>query len=91
MSRTLSQAGLSWLGAVDGGPTRLVGALAWDENADEVDIDRLVVDSAVHRRGAGSALVRAALSHSTQPFTTASAVPRSTPKCPAARRARPRR
>ena len=59
----LRQAGLNWIGAFDGVPTRLVGALAWDENADEVDIDRLVVDPAVHRRGAGSALVRAMLSH----------------------------
>ncbi|MFC6578923.1 GNAT family N-acetyltransferase [Planomonospora parontospora] len=46
---------LTWLGAFDG--DRLVGAVAWSETEDEVDIDRLVVDPGAHRRGIGRALV----------------------------------
>ncbi|WP_449060378.1 GNAT family N-acetyltransferase [Planomonospora algeriensis] len=45
---------LTWLGAFDG--DRLVGAVAWSETEDEVDIDRLVVDPGAHRRGIGRAL-----------------------------------
>ncbi|MFI6821740.1 GNAT family N-acetyltransferase [Micromonospora sp. NPDC050187] len=40
---------------------RLVGALAWTEDATTVDIDRLVVDPVAHRRGIGRALVDAVL------------------------------
>src|ERR1044072_3004415 len=47
---------LTWLGAHDGDGT-LVGAVAWSETGDEVDIDRLVVEPKAHRRGAGRALV----------------------------------
>ncbi|GAA4232397.1 GNAT superfamily N-acetyltransferase [Streptosporangium album] len=47
---------LTWLGAFDG--DRLVGAVAWSETAQAVDIDRLVVDPGAHRRGIGGALVR---------------------------------
>ncbi|WP_326825954.1 GNAT family N-acetyltransferase [Streptosporangium sp. NBC_01756] len=47
---------LTWLGAFDG--DRLVGAVAWSETARMVDIDRLVVDPGMHRRGVGGALVR---------------------------------
>ncbi|MFI7575247.1 GNAT family N-acetyltransferase [Micromonospora sp. NPDC049497] len=55
----LSAAPLRWLGArVDG---RLLGAIAWTEDAAVVDIDRLVVDPAAHRRGVGRALVTAVL------------------------------
>lgn len=50
---------LSWLGARDDG--RLLGAIAWADDGTEVDIDRLVVDPAAHRRGVGNALVRAVL------------------------------
>jgi GNAT superfamily N-acetyltransferase len=46
---------LTWLGAFD--DDRLVGAVAWSETARMVDIDRLVVDPGVHRRGIGGALV----------------------------------
>ncbi len=47
---------LRWLGAFDEGEL-LVGAVAWEETVDEVDIDRLVVDPGAHRRGVGRALV----------------------------------
>ncbi|SCL35621.1 Acetyltransferase (GNAT) family protein [Micromonospora pallida] len=40
---------------------RLVGAVAWTEDATTLDIDRLVVDPAAHRRGVGRALVGALL------------------------------
>ncbi|MEV4221287.1 GNAT family N-acetyltransferase [Nonomuraea sp. NPDC049725] len=46
---------LRWLGALDG--ERLLGAIAWTESDEEVDVDRLVVDPAAHRRGIGRALV----------------------------------
>jgi ribosomal protein S18 acetylase RimI-like enzyme len=48
---------LLWLGAMDDGD-RLAGAIAWTETAEEVDLDRLVVDPAAHRRGIGRALVK---------------------------------
>ncbi|MBB6351656.1 GNAT family N-acetyltransferase [Nonomuraea muscovyensis] len=51
---------LTWVGAFDDGG-RLVGAVAWTESADEVDLDRLVVDPAAHRRGIGRALVEEVL------------------------------
>ncbi len=55
----LRSAPLLWLAAyIDG---RLVGALAWSENDEELDIDRLVVAPDMHRRGVGSALVREVL------------------------------
>ena len=56
----LRAARLSWLGAFDDG-RRLIGAVARAEDADGVDIDRPVVDPAVHRRGAGRKLVQAVL------------------------------
>ncbi|GLY21995.1 GNAT family N-acetyltransferase [Micromonospora sp. NBRC 101691] len=40
---------------------RLVGAVAWTEEATTLDIDRLVVDPVAHRRGIGRALVDAVL------------------------------
>lgn len=46
---------LRWLGAFD--DRRLIGAIARSEDHSEVDIHRLVVDPAAHRRGAGRALV----------------------------------
>ncbi len=55
----LRSAPLLWLAAsID---VRLVGALAWSENDEELDIDRLVVAPDMHRRGVGSALVREVL------------------------------
>lgn len=36
---------------------RLVGAVAWTEDASTVDINRLVVDPVAHRRGVGRALL----------------------------------
>jgi ribosomal protein S18 acetylase RimI-like enzyme len=55
----LRAADLAWLGAFDG--KALTGAVAWSADVVEVDIDRLVVDPAFHRRGIGRALVRAVL------------------------------
>nr|WP_201784815.1 GNAT family N-acetyltransferase [Nonomuraea pusilla] len=52
----LVAAPLRWLAAMDDG--RLAGALAWEEDSDEVDIDRLVVHPSAHRRGIGRALVK---------------------------------
>lgn len=57
----LCAAPLSWLGAFDD-DGRLIGAVAWAEDADGVDIDRLVVDPMIHRRGAGRRLVQRVLS-----------------------------
>jgi GNAT superfamily N-acetyltransferase len=51
---------LTWLGARDGDGI-LVGAVAWSETEDEIDIDRLVVAPKAHRRGAGRALVEEVL------------------------------
>ena len=55
----LRQVSLLWLSALVG--ATLVGAVGWTEEAGEVDIDRLVVAPPAHRRGVGSALVRAVL------------------------------
>jgi hypothetical protein len=41
----------AWLGAFD--DDRLTGAVAWSETARTVDIERLVVDPGMHRRGIG--------------------------------------
>lgn len=46
---------LRWLGAFE--EVWLAGAVAWTETSEEVDIDRLIVDPAAHRRGIGRALV----------------------------------
>lgn len=52
----LLAADLLWLAAfID---RRLVGAVGWSEDHEELDIDRLIVAPAMHRRGAGSALIR---------------------------------
>ena len=52
----LLAANLLWLAAfID---RRLVGAVGWSEDHEELDIDRLIVAPAMHRRGAGSALIR---------------------------------
>jgi ribosomal protein S18 acetylase RimI-like enzyme len=53
----------TWLGALDG--EQIIGAIAWQETGEIVDIHRLIVDPAAHRQGAGTALVRALLSHAT--------------------------
>src|SRR5690349_1712014 len=53
----LCAADLVWLAAFDG--ESLAGAIAWADDPVELDIDRLVVDPARHRRGIGRALVRA--------------------------------
>ncbi|NUW35020.1 GNAT family N-acetyltransferase [Nonomuraea sp. SMC257] len=47
---------LTWLGAFDddGG---LLGAVAWEESPDEIDVNRLIVHPRAHRRGIGRALV----------------------------------
>ncbi|MGW0807086.1 GNAT family N-acetyltransferase [Nonomuraea sp. NPDC002799] len=48
---------LRWLGAMDA-DGRLAGAVAWEETADEVDVNRLVVRPDAARRGIGRALVK---------------------------------
>jgi ribosomal protein S18 acetylase RimI-like enzyme len=55
----LRSAPLRWLAAF--ADDRLLGAVAWSEDSTEVDIDRLAVAPSAHRRGVGSALVRAVL------------------------------
>ncbi|MDW3220065.1 MAG: GNAT family N-acetyltransferase [Acidimicrobiales bacterium] len=51
------QRGLTWLGAfVD---DALAGVIAWTQDGDTVDIDRLAIDPAFARRGLGRGLVRA--------------------------------
>lgn len=50
---------LRWLGAFD--HLGLVGAVGWSETRRLVDIDRLAVDPAAHRRGIGAALVEAVM------------------------------
>ncbi|MBN6053516.1 GNAT family N-acetyltransferase, partial [Nonomuraea sp. RK-328] len=47
---------LTWLGAFDD-DGRLLGAVAWEESPDEVDVNRLIVHPGAHRRGIGRALV----------------------------------
>lgn len=50
---------LRWLGAsID---DRVVGAVAWTEEVDELDIDRLMVAPPAQRAGVGSALIREVL------------------------------
>jgi ribosomal protein S18 acetylase RimI-like enzyme len=51
----LRGAPLRWLGAFH--DRRLIGAIARSEDRSDVDIDRLVVDPALHRQGAGKAVV----------------------------------
>jgi len=52
----LVSARLLWLAAfID---QRVVGAVGWSEDDDELDIDRLIVAPAMHRRGVASALIR---------------------------------
>jgi len=67
----LCAAPLKWLGAFDD-DDRLIGALAWVEDVDEVDIHRLVVDPPSHRRGVGGELVRVVLSRAGSRSTTVS-------------------
>ena len=62
---------LRWLAACDHGG-RLVGAVAWVEDADVLDIDRLMVDPVAHRHGVGRELVEAVLSHAGTRRTTVS-------------------
>ncbi|MGH2351429.1 MAG: GNAT family N-acetyltransferase [Chloroflexota bacterium] len=51
----LRQAPLRWLVAVI--DDQLSGAVAWAEEVDELDTDRLIVAPSAHRRGIGLALV----------------------------------
>ncbi|MFI6324063.1 GNAT family N-acetyltransferase [Nonomuraea sp. NPDC050556] len=50
---------LAWLGAFE--EVWLAGAVAYTETPEAVDIDRLIVDPAAHRRGIGRALVEEVL------------------------------
>jgi len=73
----LQNAPLQWLAAfADGAP---VGAVAWSEDRCEVDIDRLLVAPSAHRRGVGSALVRAVLLRARGRRTTVSTGRDNTP------------
>ena len=45
----------SWLMAWDG--TTLVGAAAWTETGDQVELDKVMVHPSAHRRGIASALI----------------------------------
>lgn len=67
----LRAAPLNWLGAFDG-DNQLIGAVAWVEVGQVVDIDRLVVDPAVHRRGVGRELVGSLLARAKNRRTTVS-------------------
>ncbi len=61
---------LSWLAAfVD---DRLVGAIAWAESVDEIDVDRLMVAPSAHRRGVALALAREVLRRSGTRWTVVS-------------------
>ena len=46
---------MSWRGV------ELVGAIAWRDHGDHLDIDRLMVDPGAHRQGVGSRLLQAVL------------------------------
>ncbi|WP_418268672.1 GNAT family N-acetyltransferase [Janibacter indicus] len=63
----------------------MIGAVARAEDADGVDIDRLVVDPAVHRRGAGRKLVQAVLFRAGHRRATVSTGRANLPGCPHAR------
>lgn len=61
---------LTWLGVFD--EDRLVGAVAWTESEDELDLDRLVVDPGAHRRGIGRTLVQEVMARAgDRPITVA--------------------
>lgn len=55
----LIAADLHWLLELE--ENRIVGALAYTIDCDELDLDRLIVDQAQHRRGIGARLVQRAL------------------------------
>lgn len=55
----LVSADLHWIASFDG--ERIVGAVGCSIEDDVVDIDRLMIDPAYHRRGIGAALVTQAL------------------------------
>lgn len=50
---------VSWFGAYLG--TDLIGAAAWSESTDRVEIHRLVIRPDLHRQGVGSSLLRRTL------------------------------
>lgn len=56
----LCAARLKWLVAIDDA-RRITGAIAWDCSPEHTQIDRLVVEPSVHRRGTGRALLSAAV------------------------------
>lgn len=51
---------LTWLGAINDEGV-LVGAVAWEETPELVDINRLIVDPGAHRQGIGRTLVKEVL------------------------------
>jgi ribosomal protein S18 acetylase RimI-like enzyme len=73
----VQSAALLWLAAFTG--DALVGAVAWTEDPAGVDIDRLAVVPHAHRRGVGSALVRAVLARAADRRTTVSTGRENTP------------
>ena len=56
----LCAARLSWLIAIDDA-RRITGAIAWAFSSEYTEIDRLVVEPALHRRGGGRALLGVAV------------------------------
>jgi len=73
----LRRAPLRWLSAVI--DDRVVGAVAWQETADAVDIDRLMVAPDAYRQGVGSALVREVVRRAGTRHTTVSTGRDNTP------------
>ena len=60
----------NWVVAWEG--VTLVGAIAWDDRSDELEIDRLMVAPTAHRRGVGSALLQQVIDAADQrPILTA--------------------
>ena len=66
----LRRAPLRWVAAFE--DDELIGAVAWEATAQQIDIARLVVSPAWHRRGVGRALVREVLRLSGGRTTTVS-------------------
>lgn len=73
----LRSAALLWLVAFHG--SRPVGAVAWNENDEELDIDRLVVTPEMHRRGVGSSLIRRVLQRAGKRSVIVSTAMKNTP------------
>lgn len=51
----------NWVVAWEG--VQLIGAVAWADRGDDLEIDRLMVAPTAHRRGVGSALLQQVIGH----------------------------